>query len=114
VSVVSKHQTTSSMESAGAKVQSIKSNVIWTTLYCDNLLDNQITQRYLGSGTKIKAIERKKVKVLCEYERESCHKSYQKMVDQISFQIHKIRQILFYMTKQHYPNIRKTRDDQKE
>ena len=63
----------------------IKRNVIWTTLSCDNLFDNQIIQINLSSDTKIKAIEREKVKWQCEYERESCHKSCQKIVVQISF-----------------------------
>ena len=45
-----------------------KNNVIWTTISCDNLLDNQILQRSLGSDTKIKAIERESRLIMWVWE----------------------------------------------
>jgi hypothetical protein len=45
-------------------------NVIWTTLYCDNLLDNQIIQINLGRGTKIKAIEKESRNTMWVWEKK--------------------------------------------
>jgi len=43
--------------------------VIWTTFSCDSLFDNQIIQKNLGSGTKIKAIERESRRTLSVREK---------------------------------------------
>jgi len=49
-------------------------NVIWTTFSCDNLLDNQIIQRNLGSGTKIKGMERESRRTMWVRERKLLQK----------------------------------------
>jgi len=40
------------------RIEVIKSDIIWTTLFWDNLLDNQSIQRNLGIDRKTKEIKR--------------------------------------------------------